>query len=229
MNKEQSFALPRLHMPAYEAVKFGQRGGLAFTVTTPAGEIGVTAWSTTWNCRGPIEAFIVLGLIKPAWLPGAPGNNKIMQRVRFGPAGPELLHGRSGGTMDNCLTITRRSKRACEVDLPVTPEQAKTISSFLAQYRATREAEEDRARAYREKALQLSKPAHEVRAEAKHYADVVADIIVRRITASAFRFDPAAERQLREHFEQIAQIIDSAKLVPDTIAGHGDNVVRMRR
>lgn len=224
---EKSFALPRLIMPDRSAIAMGPHGEILFTLETPAGAIFVNAWSTTWHCQGPEEAFIAHGLLRPAWLPGAPGNNKVQQRVRFGTGGLELVFGRSGDA-ENCITITRLSKRTCRVVLPVSSEQAESISAYREQAEAARKAEQAKAAEHRENAKRQLMPVHEVRAEAKHYADVAADLILRRIESSAFRLDPAADRQLREHFRQISSLIDGAKMIPAD-SPSGGNVIRLRR
>lgn len=235
MSKIQSLQIaaarmPVLSMPAQMSV--GKHGVGVFTIETAAGPIKVEAWSKIFFCRGSADAFIAYGLLQPAWLPGAPGNNKTRQRVRFGARGPELIHGARRTRkceMEAFLTITRLSLTTYQVTLPATPEQEDVLGRFREQQEAVRKAEEQRVREDRERIKRHQIPAHEVRAEVRQVAEAAANLMICRIEASAFRFDPATERQMHEHYRQIAQLIEGATLIPEGPLPQGGNVVRLRR
>lgn len=234
MSKIQSLQIAAARMPVLSLpaqLTAGKHSLVRFTLETAAGPITVKSWwITTWYCQGSADALIAYGLLRPDWLPGAPGNNKINQRVRFGASGPELLHGRHGKCeKESCLDITRRSQKTYRVALPATPEQVDLLEKLMEQQRAAHKAEERKAHEERERIKRQQIPAHEVRAEAIHFAAVAANVIINRVESSAFRFDPATERQLLEHYRQIAQLIESAKLIPEDPFPRGGNVVRMRR
>lgn len=219
--------MPVLSLPAQMSV--GKHGQVGFTLESAAGPIVVEAWSTIWHCKGSSDALIAHGLLQPAWLPGVPGNNKILQRVCFGASGPRLLGRHERCESEACLSITRRSQKTYEVTLPTTSEQIDVLDKLRDQQKASRQAEELKVLEEQERIKRLQVPADEVRAEALHVADVAADVIMRRVESSAFRFDPVTERQLREHYRQIAQLINDATLIPGDPVPRGGNVVSLRR
>lgn len=71
---------------------------LTFHIPTSVGTIKVETVGYTFYCTGPADALVEHGLIKPEWLPGLPGNNKVSQRVAFGENGPSLIVGNLRGT-----------------------------------------------------------------------------------------------------------------------------------
>ena len=232
MSKIQSLQIaaarmPVLSLPAQMSV--GKHGMVGFTLETAAGPVAVRGWLKTWDCQGSADALIAHGLLRPAWLPGVPGNNKILQRVCFGASGPRLLGRHERCESEACLSITRRSQKTYEVTLPATPEQIDVLDKLRDQQKASRRDEDIKVLEEQERIKRLQVPADEVRAEALHVADVAADVIMRRVESSAFRFDPATERQLREHYRQIAQLINDATLIPGDPVPRGGNVVRLRR
>lgn len=125
-------SVPRIAVPDIGVTE--SRYGLpAFTVRTLFGPISVEAsayGNGLWCCRGRAESLAAHGLLRPDWLPGLPGNNKVSQTVFFGDDGPELFRGnrRGGRKFDvEFITIKRGSSTTFVVEVPATAEQSQTI------------------------------------------------------------------------------------------------------
>lgn len=115
-----NFTLPTITIPDHW--KLGRYGWLTFDISTSAGPIKVESGGYRFHCTGSAEALVEHRLIKPEWLPGLPGNNKISQRIVFGEDGPVLLVG-NRGPQETDMAIQRQSRNKYCVSVPVTPEQ----------------------------------------------------------------------------------------------------------
>lgn len=223
------FGLPRLSLP--KELETGEKCGVRFAIDTPSGRISVTGWGN-WRCRGNGNALIAQGIVRPEWLPGVGENNRVQQRVLFTESGPILLRDKlqsARAPRKERITILRMSKQVYEVELPMTRDQDEAVAQHIARLEQAQEAAREEAARQRARAVQFSQPANAVQAKAKNYAEMAEVLLFESIEHSAYRFDPATERQLGEHFRQISSLIDRARMIPAQAPPHGDNVVHLRK
>lgn len=237
-------SVPRIVVPDIGVTE--SRYGLpAFTVRTQFGPISVEASARgngLWHCRGSAESLAAHGLLRPDWLPGLPGNNKVSQTVFFGDDGPELFRGnRAGRKFDaEFITIKRVSGTTYTVEVPSTAEQSQTIklarSAWLDRRGVEHEARdrEHRVREFerereRIRILGMAASAEEVRDGIRYMVSTCEKIVAARLEGSAYRFDAATDRGIDEHFKQLLSWIERGDLQETELESHGGNVTRLPR
>jgi hypothetical protein len=236
-------SVPRIAVPDI-GVTESEYGQPAFTVRTPFGPIFVEALtrrSSSWLCRGSAESLAAHNLLRPDWLPGLPGNNKVSQTVFFGDDGPELFRGnRAGRKFDaEFITIKRVSSTVYTVVVPATAEQSKNIklATVARRERELREREAGWAAAETTKASEeaerlrirmMAASASEVRDSIRSMVSMCDKIVTAHLEASGYRFDAAADRGIGEQFKQLLAWIDRGDLQDAGIENLGANVTRLR-
>lgn len=87
------FGMPRISMPKdVEEITENSRHRLYFEIETHKGAIKASSYSGTyWTCLGTADALEAVGLLRPEWCPGLPGNGKTRQAVVFDADGARLV------------------------------------------------------------------------------------------------------------------------------------------
>ena len=227
--------VPRIVVPDI-GVTESEYGLPVFTVRTPSGTISVEASSYgngLWRCRGRAESLAAHGLLRPDWLPGLPGNNKVSQTFFFGDDGPELFRGnRCGRKFDaEFITIKRVSRTTFLVEVPATTEQSKDIKlaadAWIDRHVHERQAREFECELEQKKIRQMTAPAIEVKDDIQRLVATCKTLVTARLEASPYRFDAAADRGIDEHFKQLLSWIDRGDLQTAVLENLGENVTRL--
>jgi hypothetical protein len=221
-----SFGLPRIEMP--EKVVETVDGDLSFEIETHSGTIAVSSLYRGWVCRGSVSALAAGGLLRPEWVPGFPGNNKISQTVTFETDGPQLVSGnRRGKTLTAPYIVIRRaSEHSYVVEVPPTKDQAALIKDARERGLARRherlnrdrqleaEAREkkfDHEKAMRDKAI----PKSELRQECIGLVDSLHRLVLARVEFSSFRLDAGMARKMQGIVDDLKGCILHGELRPE--------------
>lgn len=231
--------VPQVTIPEI-GVSEGRYGALVFQIQTRKGRIEVSSshcagGGAIWECRGSAEALADLGLIKLAWLPGLPGNNKVRQTVLFGADGAQLVRGnRRGRKLDGeVVTVVRVNRDTFIAAIPATPEQAGRIAVQFDEWKARlSEANKDRMdNLARQSAISEQKKllADDVRLQIGGIVGHAQSWIMAAIENSAYSIDPSTEAAIDEGFRQIQVLINRAVLKPKVAMVRDGNVIYLKR
>ena len=129
------FGMPRISMPKdVEEITENSRHCLYFEIETHKGAIKASSYSGTyWACLGTADALEAVGLLRPEWCPGLPGNGKTRQAVVFDADGARLVfkatYRKTKGL--SYIVIQRASRNKFYVELQATKEQQEWIAPAL--------------------------------------------------------------------------------------------------
>jgi hypothetical protein len=96
-----------------------------------------------WQLDGSTSAMLTLGLLRPEWMPGLPGNNITSQIVVFNENGPSLIHGNLRGARKgkSWLQIYRNSRITTFVSYTPPLDQRQQLNIAVDEVRARRQTE----------------------------------------------------------------------------------------
>lgn len=202
-----SFALPRIDVP--ENAKQADNGDIVFDIKTSAGDVSVSGF-WRWSCKGTIESLLICRLIRPEWLPGIAGNNKVRQTVVFDDGGQAILLGPHRGkkTKEPHIIINRVSKSLYEVLVPPTKAQEPILTAVR-----EKEASKMRQRIFNNSVSRdrtMSKA--EIKNECISLVNSCHRLIMARIESSKFRVDAGIERKLKDLVVNVSQCISESEL-----------------
>ena len=225
------FGMPRVDIPGNADVV--KRDRIHFTLNTAAAPVRVESWGTShWVCRGTVAALVAAGLLRPEWCPGIPGNGKSRQAVLFDSTGPGLLVGGHKGRRlkEAHITVCRYSARAFSVEIPMTPEQVEQVEQLRNQWRAGRDAKEEKDRwAEYEKKREQGRRAmtqHAFREMSESMLTTCEGVLLAVQKESRFRYADDVTAQVNQHLQAARQLLLTGKILPVSLEYQRDgNVV----
>lgn len=212
------FGMPRVNIPGNADA--GDHNRIRFTLNTAVDPVRVESWGTRhWDCRGTVAALVAAGLLRPEWCPGIPGNCKSRQAVLFDSTGPRLLVGGHKGRplKEAHITVCRYSARTFSVEIPMTPVQAEQVEKLRNQWRAERDAKEEKDRwAEYEKKREQDRRAmtqHAFRELAESMLTSCEGVLLTIQKESRFRYVDDVTTQVNQHLRAARQLLLTGRIL----------------
>lgn len=159
--------LPIVQIPNDGAIIYGEYWP-SFSVAAPDGELVVDITPSGLWCSGTQLALEGLGLLRPEWLPGAPGNGKTRNTIGLRDGRLQrVVKQRSRSICKEALTIVRVSRSKLQVNVPFSPGQKDQAEKILTKYGQAEEV--SRAEAERRREVERLENEH-----AEFYSDLEA-------------------------------------------------------
>jgi hypothetical protein len=140
---ESTFIIPPIVVPADARI---DEDGIGFDLEVGCNKVSFRWWRSReiWHFDGnQSDALLELGLLRPEWMPGFPGNNISAQTVLFGEDVPRVIRGnmRGGRKGISWLRIVRKSCKGVMVQYAPPLEHRPQLNSLVDEVRARLQSE----------------------------------------------------------------------------------------